>query len=124
MELTQQDRDWLASGQVKEMLKKQPIEEVLPQVFLAGKREAFGFFGMVTITRKWHSPAINVNYTNEGIRISMNLDDFLRCLSATAPHPLRAPLRRMREDQLLQARLVVEDEMKMATLTRPPPIDT
>lgn len=75
----------------------------------------------VIVSRKWHSPQIEVTYGDEGIGISMPMEDFLKALTTHCVHPLHLWTRTSLVTAIERSAAAVREEMKLSTISNPPP---
>ena len=71
---------------------------------------------IVVVSRKWDNPSISITVTNEGLGISMSLDDFVNALASESGNPTLLVTRTQLLTRLKTSALTVVSVMKQATV--------
>ena len=70
----------------------------------------------VVISKDWHNPEIKVTIRDVGIQLECKLDDFIAALANEMPLPLVMVTRRRLSAEMLDAKNVVLDKLKHASI--------
>jgi hypothetical protein len=122
MDLSPEEKERLVSEEVIEWAAQQPIEEVIQQAFLAGKKTAMMPGKTIVISRNWGNPEIKIQYLDDGIYLTMTARQFIDSIIAAMPHPLKLWTRGQHAAAIRAATDAVQEEMKAVTVLKPPPI--
>ena len=71
---------------------------------------------LVTVTREWHNPQINIHVTHLDIKLDITLDDFLKAIVEEAGNPTMLLTKAQLLARLEKAAEVVVDKVKQESI--------